>query len=284
MTLLVGIRCKEGVIVAADQAVTFTASDRFTISHLACKISVLKNRVIIAGTGSVGAAQRFCETAEQIWDQIDGKAAATPLAVCRTLAAAGIRDFQGTQMPAKSLGALMAFPCLNGGGPQLCEFGSEDFQPELKDSGTWFVSMGSGQLLADSYLGFMRDVFWRKGMPSLQHGLFAAAWVMRQSIRVAPGYVSEPVDIAVLEGAGARKLDLAEVRYHMDVADQATEHFGKFDPPDLPPASVSRGESVARPTFVVMPEAPPMPEPPPMSEPPTPAAAAPTAAPDKSDT
>jgi Proteasome subunit len=252
MTLLVGIRCKDGVVMAADQAVTFgTSPQNFTVSHLACKISVLKGGLIIAGTGQVGAKQRFCETAEKKWREIAGQGK-TAVEMCRALSEAAQVDFGSTGMEKGTFGALVAFPNTKGG-PQLCEFGVAGFQPELKDAGSWFVSMGSGQLIADSYLVFMRDVFWKSGMPLLKQGVFAAAWVMRQSIRVAPGFIREPIDIAVLQGDKAQMIDKDELQLHMSVADQATEYFGRFDPTDLPPNAA--GEEP-------MPGAPPMPEPP----------------------
>lgn len=253
MTLLVGIRCKDGVVVAADRAVTFgTSPGNFTIAHKAQKVRVIKKTVIVAGTGHVGGAQRFLETAERAWDlQIAGKGK-SPMDTCRILSAEFIKDCQSTGMQKPSLGALVAFPSTKGGGPQLCEFQTSDFQPELKDTGCWFVSMGSGQLIADSYLAFMREAFWRDGMPNLKEGMFAAAWVMRQSIKVAPGFIDEPIDIAVLQGEKAKMLEQGELDYYMDVADEATKHFGTFDPSNV----TSTGATPEPP-----PPAPPIPEP-----------------------
>jgi 20S proteasome alpha/beta subunit len=255
MTLLVGIRCKDGVVVAADQTVTFGVSPgNFTIAHKAQKVRVVSKSLIVAGTGHVGGAQRFVETTQRTWDQVAGaNKNNSPMDICRHLSAAFIKDCQGTGMQKPSLGALVAFPSTKGGGPQLCEFQTSDFQPELKDAGCWFVSMGSGQIIADSYLAFMRDAFWKDGMPNLKEGVFAAAWVMRQSIRVAPGFIDEPIDIAVLQKDAAKMLDQGELAYLMDVADQATKHFGTFDPENLSPGTQQEPPVAA----------PPIPEPPP---------------------
>lgn len=200
-----------------------------TISHLACKISVLDGSVIVAGTGYTGTSQRFCDVVETALLNLDDYQKTAPVGVGRLLCTAGLKDFQSTMMKAGLFGALVAFPSTKGG-PQLCEFHEKDFQPDLKDAGTWFTSMGSGRPIADSYLAFMRDAFWRDGMPLLTHGIFAAAWVMRQSIRVSPGFIAGPIDIAVLQGEKARMLEPCELTYYMDVADRATKHFGTFDP------------------------------------------------------
>jgi 20S proteasome alpha/beta subunit len=45
MTLLVGIRCTDGVVVAADSAVTFGNSQFHTVSDSVCKIQVIDKRL-----------------------------------------------------------------------------------------------------------------------------------------------------------------------------------------------------------------------------------------------
>lgn len=234
MTVLVGIRCSDGVVMAADQAMTFSSGGGPTISHRAPKISVLHNSVIVAGTGQVGMKQRLVERVDQLWGVAAGKpecikAGKTPVEVATTITAQMRETFFTTKASMGVFGALIAFPHFKSG-PQLCEFAVSDFQPEIKDDGCWYVSMGSGQSLADPYLAFMRQVYWRDGRPTLEHALFAAAWVMDLSITVAPGMVGHPIDIAVLSDGKARMLSREEVDVHLEAARAATEHFGKFDP------------------------------------------------------
>ena len=234
MTLLVGIRCSDGVVVAADQAVTFGDGARPTISHRACKIEVVQNAVIVAGTGQVGMKQRLVERVDQLWAVQPGKlecikAGKTPIEICNTICSEMVNSFATTKANMGVFGALVAFPHSKSGS-QLCEFATTDFQPELKDKGTWFVSMGSGQSLADPYLAFMKHVYWQDGMPKMEHALFAATWVMVMSITVAPGQVALPIDIAVLTDKTARMLSAEQVSVHMEAAKAATEHFGRFDP------------------------------------------------------
>lgn len=267
MTILVGIKCEDGVVVAADRAVA-VGSDvgQFTVSHLACKIEVLSDTMIIAGAGSVGSMQRFCEVSQVVLESTRGQIAKSPpLKLCRTLSAGAIEDAKATHLRSPELGALVAFPSPRG--PQLCEFSQSNFQPELKDKGTWFVSMGSAQQLGDAYLAFMREVFWKNGPPKLTNGLFAAAWVLKQSIKFSPGHVSLPIDIAVLQGERAIMLSSEEVQYHIDIADQATAHFRRFNPLDRGGEFETGGEfedlTVANGNMVVAPgtNVPPIPEP-----------------------
>jgi len=58
--------------------------------------------------------------------------------------------------------------------------------------------MGSGQSLADPYLALMRRSAWQEGQPNIEDATFAAYWVMQQAIAAAPGFIAEPIDIAVV--------------------------------------------------------------------------------------
>lgn len=229
LTLIVGIRCSDGVVVAAERAVTFVSKDRHTITHLVCKISILSDSLIVAGYGQSGVDQRFCEVAGKVWSDIGTDEEVSSLSVGRILCAHAIKDFDFTKLAPGKFGALVAFPHVNDG-PQLCEFSIADFQPDLKDAATWFVAAGSGQLIADAYLALVREAFWGRGMPTLREGTFAVAWVMRQSIKAAPIMIAEPIDIAILQGGRARMLDPDELDRNLRIADHATRHFGAFDP------------------------------------------------------
>ena len=101
----------------------------------------------------------------------------------------------------------------------------------MKGEQCWYVSMGSGQTLADPYLALMRMAFWNNGRPSLQSGIFAAAWVMHHAIEAAPGFVRAPIDIAVLsdEDKKARLLDPEELQEHLTHVAESMDHFRAFE-------------------------------------------------------
>ena len=85
------------------------------------------------------------------------------------------------------------------GAAQLIEFGTVDFQPEIKKDRLHFVTMGSGQLLADPFLAFISRVLWEGKPPDVQMGALGIYWVLSHTIHYAPGGVGEPIKIAVLK-------------------------------------------------------------------------------------
>ena len=113
-----------------------------------------------------------------------------------------IDDFASTHANKGQYGALVAFAAKHE--PHLCEFAVDDFQPEIKTEHICYASMGSGQTIADPFLGLMRKVFWRDGMPSLTDGVFAAVWTLQHTIDVNPGGVNGPIHMATLRSDGTK--------------------------------------------------------------------------------
>lgn len=64
MTAIVGIICKKGVVVGADSSATFNAGQINTMEQKTKKIQIIDNKIIIAGTGSIGLGQRFFHEVE----------------------------------------------------------------------------------------------------------------------------------------------------------------------------------------------------------------------------
>jgi len=193
MTVLVGVFCKDGVVVGADSAATFAAGQVRTIERRPRKIEIVLEKVIVASTGQVGLGQRFGAVVQKGWS--DNKFKLSPIDVGKYLSASAIADFASTGAP-RQLGALVAFPCEQK--LCLCEFDPEHFQPEVKNDRLWYVSMGSGQAIADPFLGFIREVMWHDGLPTNQEAVFAVTWTISQAIKLNPGGINGPIQVAVL--------------------------------------------------------------------------------------
>jgi hypothetical protein len=132
-------------------------------------------------------------------------------------------------------------------GPFLAEFATNDFQPEIKTDKLFFVSMGSGQMLADPFLAFVSKVLWKNKMPAVDEAKFGVYWVLDHTIKLAPGKVGPPIRLATL-----RKVENVWVAAEQDTqefaqyVDEIEQHIGKFiraaveealpNPPPVAPA------------------------------------------------
>lgn len=230
MTALVGIYCKDGIVIGADSAATSaTAGGLRTIEQPVMKIDIVDDRIIIAGTGQIGMGQRFCNQVRSLWAQ-KKLPCNDEFVFTKTLTQAARQDFSETGCAQGQYGALVAFPCKTG--RHLVEFAVTDFQPEMKNKNLWYVSMGSGQSIIDPFLGLFREVFWGDDPPNVQDAIFATFWMLDHAVKVNPGGVNEPIRIAVLESVRgdwrARLLSDDELREHetgVIAAKDALRHF-----------------------------------------------------------
>lgn len=227
MTILVGVLCKDGVVVGADSAATFSAGQVRTIEQQTKKIEIVAERVVVACSGQMGLGQRFVAVVDAAWK--NGVFQEPPIEVGKKLSAAAIADFAVTSSPRHICG-LVAFPC--NGKPMLCEFSQDQFQPELKTDNLWYVSMGSGQSIADPFLGFIREVMWHDGLPSHREAAFAVTWTLSQAIKLNPGGINGPIQIATLAfdkgKLCARELSNEDVEQHQQSVDGAIEHLRQY--------------------------------------------------------
>ena len=231
MTALVGIRCKNGVVIGADGSATFVHGQQRTIEQPAKKIEIIDNHVIVAGTGYVGHAQRFCHVVQRLWKggSFKNKDA---IEIGKMLSQSGIQDFQDTGLTQLDFSALVAYSAKDG--MSLCELPSvAGFQPEIKTlDGIWWVAAGSGQPILDPLLAFFRSIFWKEELPTLRGGIFTALWALLHACEVNPGGINEPISIAILEhgkkGKLARLLPEEELSEHRSMVKDATEHMASF--------------------------------------------------------
>lgn len=251
MTVLVGIRCQDGVVIGSDSSATFGHVGGVTIEQPTRKIEVIDDGLICAGTGQMGLGQRFCAQLATMHrasgaNTYKGRAG---VEVGKQMAAAALQDFASTNAPRGQYGALVAFR--TGKELHLCEFASADMQPELKTNDLWYASMGSGQAIADPFLALMRKVFWTNGMPTLADGIFASVWTLQHTIDINPGGVNGPIRLATLTWKDgqvggtqlARFLSPEEIGQHLESVASAEKHLASFrnaiggdvaDAPDVP--------------------------------------------------
>ena len=149
----------------------------------------------------------------------------------RLLSQSALNDFAATGAQTGLYGALVAVSCADKA--ELIEFSPTTFQPELKTDDYWYVSMGSGQSVADPLLGFVRATFWQDDPPRRQDGVFAATMVLKLACDMAPFGVAAPIQMAELSRdkkgkLKARELAKEELSEHEENVGAAIEHFSKY--------------------------------------------------------
>jgi len=233
MTSVVALRCRGGVVIGADSAVTFgTGSGNVSTieRHTSQKLRIIGDRLVLAGTGQLGLMQRFHSAVENALAAGVFEGVASGIEFAKRLSAVGIRDFKETHVADCDFTACVGFS-LNGDA-HLCELdGSSGFQPEMKElDDLWYVSSGYGQTITDPFLALLHEAFWADGPPNLRGGIFSAVWTLKHVCKLNVGGVGDPINIAVLDQSSgfARLLGAEELAEHENVVDAAMRHLGSF--------------------------------------------------------
>jgi 20S proteasome alpha/beta subunit len=252
LTVLVGVRCTDGVVIGCDSIAT-SSMGQFPLIHLPFdgKIRVFPSNVIVACTGAIGFAQRLHEHVEAA---IKGGVFSNLVAreCTANISKRFLTDLVGSMAQiggqnGVGFGALIAAHLKDG--PILIEYGTNDFQPEIKTEKLFFVSMGSGQVLADPFLAFVSKVLWKSKMPTVDEAKLGVYWVLDHTIKLAPGKVGPPLRLATLritEGKWiAAEQDTQEFAQYVE---ELENHIGEFirapieearatSPPSVPPGA-----------------------------------------------
>lgn len=209
MTLLVGIRCRDGVVVASDSAATFGTGLQPTIGQQAVqKVWPINEHIIYCGTGAVGIAQIVADHIKTMWDQKAFAGRMTPDAAMDRIGKAisglvgpylhtGQMQHAMTGSASGSLcKSLVAIPIDQK--PELFQF---DFNgaPERCNHDLPFMAIGSGQPIADPFLALLRRLLWTGREPTLSEGRLAAVWTIDHVRSTNPGGVGGKIQLAVLE-------------------------------------------------------------------------------------
>jgi hypothetical protein len=141
-------------------------------------------------------------------------------------------------------GALFAF--VHRDEPQLIDFDSVSFHPELKGLSDakrggkdriWrCVSMGAGQALADAFLAHSYRLLFGDQVPNIDRAKLVVAWTIQHVVRYNPGLVGGDLQLAVLEKRNdkweARYEDPGETAEQVGALEKYITEFGKIQQPD----------------------------------------------------
>jgi hypothetical protein len=209
MTLIIGILCEDGIVMAADGAATPGALGNRTVQQPVKKLTSIADAAIVGVSGPVGLGRIFVGTIDQLWSNraFSNKQPHEAMTVIRDNLWPHVeKHFRAANIAAPVLGAavatqntlsqsVVAIPIAK----RACLFQfDQQCGPEQATVDLPFVAIGSGQPLADPFLAFLRRIFWPGRLPTLAEGIFSAFWTLDQAIKIHPGGVAEPIQIMTL--------------------------------------------------------------------------------------
>jgi 20S proteasome alpha/beta subunit len=229
MTLIIGVRCKDGVATVTNIQMQPTIQ-----TPVKKKLQVIAGQVVIGVSGNVGLGQRFAKELEASWGRKEfvGKGSLEASAIIR--AAVWRQLAPEVEIARQAAGAFgqaainnvltataVAIPVSDV--PCLFQFDHQGLPCEATEDLPLFA-FGSGQMIADPFLAFLRRIFWRESFPTVAQAMLSTVWTLRHAILTNPGGVNNPIQIVTLrrEGKGwcAKELQESEWGEHdQDIKD-----------------------------------------------------------------
>ena len=210
MTLIIGIKCKDGIVIGSDGAATLRTMGQSTIVQHTKKLEIISNSIVLGVSGPIGVGQLFKGVIKKLWenDRFHGKKESYEAMelLSESLWEHLKPEFQKASIAKSVIGnialesaiclTLIAIPISK----KLCLFQfNQQCSPEEVTENLPFVSIGSGQQIADPFLAFLRWIFWRNELPSLEDGILTVLWTLEHAIRTHPGGVSDPKQIITIK-------------------------------------------------------------------------------------
>lgn len=211
MSLMAGIRCNEGVVLAACKTATSPFDRNVTDPQReGSGLQVIAGKVLLGVAGHAGLAEEMATAlrhslsgydlrttgGDQAMTHVRG-ALAGPVGLTTAMVQA-LKNIPGSGIgpEAQPLDrALVAFAA--SGVPYLYILDRECLLSEV----TWTAScaaVGTASDLAESFLAFQRRVLWRDAQPTLAQARLAAYWTVRNAIDTRPTMLANPVEMGLL--------------------------------------------------------------------------------------
>lgn len=208
MTLIIGILCEDGVVMASDSAATFGTVIQPTIGQQQVqKVQRINDQILYSSSGAIGISQLISDLIRRSWEDKTFSNQPSPEALMNKIGCSigGLLQpyFQNATAQRALVGeagmslckSLVAVPVK--GQANLFQF-DYNGAPERATRDLPFVALGSGCNIADPFLALLRRLLWSKREPTVSEGRLAAVWAVEHTRKTNPGGVGGDIQLATL--------------------------------------------------------------------------------------
>ena len=210
MSLIVGIRCTDSIVLAASGPETLPSEDGLAPARQrARKLRVVGGMAVLGVSGHDGLAQEMALSLERSLTESDHQdvaedvlrssirdALAAPVqrtvAIHKTLQ--GLPGFGITSNDYVLSQSMVAIPFQDS--TRLYALDPECSLTEITDEHT-YAAIGN-TTVAGPLLAFLREVMWQNGVPNQANGELAAYWTVRHAVENTPAGLAHPIQLVVM--------------------------------------------------------------------------------------
>lgn len=216
MTLLVGVLCEHGAVIASDRQASHGVMGNQTVGLPVTKVRILGTSTLFASSGPIGLSQQYAASIEPHAPRFGGgkyhgnfdlslqkglRQILNPALETAGLAAKFIGNAVNPDVLCQSLLAARFQD-----GLKLIEISPQaGFEVLSKDIP--FVCQGSGKQNADPFLRYLWSVYFSDRPPSLQEAILVAYWTVKVAIDLKSPMVGFTPDVFVLDAPNPKAPD-----------------------------------------------------------------------------
>ena len=195
MTVVIGIRCSDGIVMGSDGAATLMSQGVATAQQRSMRKLEANGRILTGFAGHSGLAQRLRGEIEPLLapdKERDKLSTAARVQLVRRTVWQNVLELE--MRAARDTRAALQSPGVDGaahaellvatainGGPELIHF-EESGAATIIAEDVPFVTIGAGQRIANPFIGFVRRVFWPSGLPTSAMATFSIMWTLRHVV------------------------------------------------------------------------------------------------------
>lgn len=203
MTLIIGIKCSDGVVFGADSAGSITGLTQLEVK----KLFNIGNDILLGASGNSITTQVMKDCIENMLQAnstlLSGNTIGQALSQCiwnttreATMRAEFMRkQFPNTPVVDPSSASLIGVRLEDTVRLFCVEHGGGYFEVTSKQI---FHCTGSGMGPAFPFLSLLKRILWTSELPTVQEAIFATIWTLDHSIQAAPGGIGLPIQISTL--------------------------------------------------------------------------------------
>lgn len=202
MTLIIGVKCSNGIVIGADSAVV-----QGNIRYTTDKIKKISESVVIGTAGFLDLSQKVEEIFKLKY--LEGKLSnLNPHTAIEEINNAFYQAVRNDWTI-----AIEAIKCFGQANNLIFQgLTALSVQNNLRLYNTWYecrtyeittsnpiITIGSGSTNADSFLTFIHRVLLNKKVPTITDGVFLTLWALQHAILISAGDVCGPPKILTME-------------------------------------------------------------------------------------
>ncbi|MFO1430527.1 MAG: hypothetical protein U1F76_10375 [Candidatus Competibacteraceae bacterium] len=192
MTIVVSIKCSDGVVIACDSMLTVNGF----VQQIGQKIHILSELQLFAFSGDLALAERFRAIATVMANHLPQ--AQHKLYYATAVGKYLVEDLKSTGLDPLNVNLWTVLCFVKDEAPEVCIF-EHGSQPRYLDQDHYTWVIGSGAVAAAPFLKFLIDTLLGNRQPNVAEGKLLATWAVNYSIATMAGGVGMPIDLATIE-------------------------------------------------------------------------------------